>query len=101
MRECSAISDLPAPRPSVKSTSHFGGNDGDEPGFGGKDDDACRRGTLESSITPHAAGGSRRARPAGSAAPAQSGGRIPPRVVQISSVLSDRMFLGTSGRPVA
>ena len=32
MNECSAISDLPASTPSMKSTSHFGGNDGDEPG---------------------------------------------------------------------
>src|ERR1700730_8948415 len=77
MSECSAISDLPAPRPTMKSTSHFGANDGDEPGFGGKDD-ACRRGALESSITPHVAGGRRRARPAGPAAPGQSGGRAPP-----------------------
>jgi hypothetical protein len=52
MNECSAISDLPASMPSMKSTSHFGGNDGDEPGLSCKDE-ACRRGALESSIAPH------------------------------------------------
>ena len=36
----------------MKSTSHFGENDGDEPGFGGKDD-ACRRGALENGVAPH------------------------------------------------
>ena len=72
----------------MKSTSHFGENDADEPGFVGKDD-ACRRGALESGTTPHVAGGSRRARPAAPTAPAQSGGRTSPRVVQISSNLSD------------
>src|SRR6516162_7199125 len=100
MNECSAISDLRASTPTMKSTSHFGENDGDEPGFGGKDD-ACRRGALESGIPPHVAGGSRRARRAAPTAPAQSGGRTPPRVVQISPNLSDRMFLGTSGRLMA
>jgi hypothetical protein len=30
----------------MKSTGCFGGNDGDEPGFGGKDD-ACRRGAWK------------------------------------------------------
>src|SRR6516164_10498789 len=92
MNECSAISDSPASTPSMKSTSHFGGNNGDEPGFGGKDD-ACRRGALESSIAPHVAGGRRRARPAGPAAAARSGGRTPPGVVQISSNLSGKCSL--------
>src|SRR6516164_5852669 len=99
MNECSEISDLPASTPTMKSTSHFGENDGDDPGF--SKDDACRRAAMESGIPPHVAGGSRRARPAAPTAPAQSGGRTPPRVVQISSNLSDRMFLGTSGRPMA
>src|ERR1700730_14194468 len=94
MNECSAISDLPASTPSMKSTSHFGGNDGNEPSFGGRDD-ACRRGALESGIAPHIAGGSRRARPAAPTAPA----RASPGVVQISSNLSERMLLGASGRP--
>src|SRR5260221_8102973 len=94
MNECSAISDLPASTRSMKSTSHFGGNDGDEPGFGGRDD-ACRRGALESGIAPQVAGGSRRARPAAPTAPA----RTSPGVVQISSNLSERMFLGASVPP--
>jgi hypothetical protein len=59
----------------MKSTSHFGENDGDGPGCGGKDD-ACRRGALETGVAPHFAGGSRRARPAGPTAPAQSGGHF-------------------------
>src|SRR6516164_10809582 len=88
MNECSAISDLPASTPTMKSTSHFGENNGDEPGFVGKDD-ACRRRALEGGTTPHVAGGSRRARPAASIAPAQSGARTSPRVVQISSDLRD------------
>ena len=46
MNECSAISDLPASTPTMKSTSHFGENDGDEPGLVGKDD-ACSRGALK------------------------------------------------------
>jgi hypothetical protein len=75
MNECSAISDLPASTPSMKSTSHFGGNDGDEPGFGGQDD---ARGALESGIAPQVAVGSRRARLAAPAEPAQSGARTPP-----------------------
>jgi len=93
MNECSEISDLPASTPTMKSTSHFGENDGDDPGF--SKDDACRRAAMESGTTPHVAGDSRRARPAAPTAPAQSGGRTPPRVVQVSSNLSDRMFLGT------
>src|SRR6516162_618479 len=97
MNECSAISDLPAPMSTVKATSHFGGNDGDEPGFGGRDD-ACRRGALENGIAPHVAGGRRRAPSAAPTAPT----RTPPGVVQISSNLSERMFLGASspGYPV-
>src|SRR6516162_855033 len=94
MNECCAISDLPASTPGMKSTSHFGENDGDEPGFGSKAD-ACRRGAVENGVAPHVAGGSRRARPAAPTAPA----RTPPGVVQISSNLSERMFLGASGRP--
>src|SRR6516225_7556990 len=94
MNECSAISDLPASTPTMKSTSHFGENDGDEPGIDGEDD-ACRREALEDGVAPHAAGGSRRARPAAPTTPA----RTPPRVVQISSNLSERMFLGAAGRP--
>src|SRR5215469_11109373 len=72
MNECCAISDLPESTPSMKSTSHFGESNGDEPGFGSKDD-ACRRGALENGVAPHVAGGSRRARPAAPTAPARSG----------------------------
>src|SRR5215471_14241110 len=99
MNECSAISDLPASTPSMKLTSHFGENNGDEHGCG--KDDACRRGALESAIEPHVAGDSKRAPPPAPTAAAHSGGRTPPRVVQISSVLSERRFLGTSGRPLS
>ena len=77
MNECSAISDLPASTPSMKSTSHFGGNDGHEPSFSGKDD-ACRRGALERGVAPQVAGGCRRAPPTAPTAPAQSGARTAP-----------------------
>jgi uncharacterized protein YjiS (DUF1127 family) len=73
----------------------FGGNNGDEPGVGGKDD-ACRRGALESSITPPVAGALDRLVPSH---PLDREVELPPGVVQISSDLSERMFLGTSGRP--
>ena len=89
MNECCAISDLPASTPSMKLTSHCGENDGDEPGIDGEDG-ACRRRALENGVTPQVAGDSRRARPAGPTAPAGT----PPGVVQISSNLSERMFLG-------
>jgi hypothetical protein len=98
MTECSAISELTAPRPTTKSTSHFGGNNGDEPGFGGKND-GCWPGTSKSRIAPP--GGRWRTRPAGPATPARSGNRTPSLVVQISSNLSERMFLGTSRRALS
>src|SRR6516164_4928521 len=94
MNECCAISDLPASTPSMKSTSHFGENDGDEPGIDGEDN-ACCRGALEKGVEPYVAGRSRRARPA---APTALAG-TPPGVVQISSNLSERIFLDALGRP--
>src|SRR5215472_7127590 len=100
MNECSVISDLPASTPTGQLTSHFGENNGDKPSCGGKDD-ACRRGALEGAIGPHVAGDSKRTPPAAATAAAHSGSRTPPGVVQISSVLSERRFLGTSGRPLS
>src|SRR6516165_1426799 len=77
INECSAISDLAASTPSLKLTSHFGENNGDEPGCGGKDD-ACRREALESAIGPHVAGCSKHAPSAAATTTAYSGGRTPP-----------------------
>jgi hypothetical protein len=100
MNECFAISDLPASTPTGQLTSHFGENNGDKPSCGDKDD-ACRRAALAGAIAPHVAGDSKRTPPAAATVAAHSGGRTPPRVVQISSVLSERKFLGTSGRPLS
>src|SRR5215831_2405336 len=100
MNECCAISDLLASTQSMKSTSHFGENDGDEPGFNGNDE-ACRGGALETSIAPHIGGGSRRARPGAPTGAAQSGDRTTPRVVQISSYLSGACSLATRTGGVA